>query len=894
MADRVLIIQQSSEADSLEDVLAKHFDVYTSEHSEESLTCCDEFRPDVALLDVDSSDPEMLQLCRELKQSGRDRPPQLVVVARQISADERLKIYEAGADDCLTLPLDIGELRARIEIQTRLRQALDQSLALNSRMESYASELERLVDSKAAALEATQDITVLALAKLADSRDPETGEHLERMRTYSQILARCLRYHGPYTHQIDDMFLEDLYRASPLHDIGKVGIPDSILLKPGRLTPDEFDRMKLHTVLGAETLEEAARHAGGCRFLKMAAQIARYHHERFDGSGYPSGLKGLEIPLAARIVALADVYDALTSRRVYKPAIDADSAKEHIIEQAGRHFDPAIVEVFESCYDEFLKVPMVVRGNMCSDSQVVITDDSPQQDLMIGLDEAFPAPVGGRILLAGDEEGLLETLANWLQQAGYRIERAPTGDEALRRLVSDCPQFMIAASSLPDMSGSELCRKMRSKRLPVYVYTLVLLPQSQLAELNAAAEAGADDFLFQATTESELVARLRSAERVLKLLRELSQRPRCDPLTGTPTRRLIDDQLCREWRRSTRYGIPISCAFIDIDNFSEVNEKLGAGHGDAALRFLAGMLGDNCRPTDYLFRRGPDSFCVVLTETNEHGAASCMERLRVLVAAQDYATAEAGVPITISCGVAQRKSTHDQIDHLIEAAEQAQSVARQLGGDRIMRFGSLGDTEDLQKAFHLQDGRPFHGLVARDIMSEPIVSLDQEDTVEDAASFLMRHRINSAPVVDNDGKLAGIVSEKDLMSMMVSAHAWKRPIHEVMTPNVVSYDELHSVYAIYKFLMGSPIRRVVIVKGQRPTGVVSRGTLLRSFGNWSLEHALRQARDDHPEEQPKSGSVTVEELLAREAQQLASAARNAAELETPTRQPSQPTQQHDG
>ena len=217
-------------------------------------------------------------------------------------------------------------------------------------------ELEQAIALRTHEIINVRDTAVFALAKLAESRDTETGEHLERLRTYSQILAEQLSKEGPYTHLIDDQFLEDMYRSSPLHDIGKVGIQDAILLKPGRLTPEEFEIMKTHAEIGARTLDEAITKTKGGGFLTMAAEIARYHHERFDGTGYPQGLAGLEIPLAARIVALSDVFDALSSARVYKPAFAPEEVRRTIESESGKHFDPAIVNAFRARYDDFLQV----------------------------------------------------------------------------------------------------------------------------------------------------------------------------------------------------------------------------------------------------------------------------------------------------------------------------------------------------------------------------------------------------------------------------------------------------------------------------------------------------------------------------------------------------------
>jgi len=218
------------------------------------------------------------------------------------------------------------------------------------------ADLEGRVEQRTAEIAETRDVALFALAKLAESRDPETGEHLERLRSYCLILGEQLSHQGPYQSLVRGHFLEDLYRSSPLHDIGKVGIPDMILLKPERLTTHEFEIMKQHTIIGAEALEEAAGRTRSGGFLSMAADIARYHHERFDGTGYPHGLEGEKIPLHARIVALADVYDAMTSVRVYKAAFTPDLARSMIEELAGNHLDPVIVEAFRARYEDILKV----------------------------------------------------------------------------------------------------------------------------------------------------------------------------------------------------------------------------------------------------------------------------------------------------------------------------------------------------------------------------------------------------------------------------------------------------------------------------------------------------------------------------------------------------------
>ena len=230
--------------------------------------------------------------------------------------------------------------------------------------------LDNMIQERTAQITETRDMAVFVLASLAESRDPETGEHLERIRSYCYILAEELKNNSPYSDLIDDQFVENLYRSSPLHDIGKIGIPDCILLKPGSLTDEEFDVMRQHSVIGAEAFRRTVGGAASTSFMEMAAEITRYHHERFDGTGYPDGLKGKDIPLSARILALADVYDALTSSRVYKPAFRAEVAYTMVCQERGKHFDPVIVDVFIKKFKDLLQVVQLTEAEQYAPSLV--------------------------------------------------------------------------------------------------------------------------------------------------------------------------------------------------------------------------------------------------------------------------------------------------------------------------------------------------------------------------------------------------------------------------------------------------------------------------------------------------------------------------------------------
>ncbi len=229
---------------------------------------------------------------------------------------------------------------------------------LNKTSRRTQEELEEIVESRTREIAMTRDLVFFTLARLAESRDPETGEHLDRIQAYTRILAETVANRKLQNYQLDQRTIDTIVRSSLLHDIGKVGIPDSILLKPGRLTPDEFEVMKKHAEIGAEALEDSSNKSECCEFLGTAAEIARYHHERFDGSGYPSGLAGESIPLSARLVAVADVFDALTSERVYKKAMSPQDARVLIESEAGKHFDPVIVAAFTRSWDQFLNLAM--------------------------------------------------------------------------------------------------------------------------------------------------------------------------------------------------------------------------------------------------------------------------------------------------------------------------------------------------------------------------------------------------------------------------------------------------------------------------------------------------------------------------------------------------------
>jgi response regulator RpfG family c-di-GMP phosphodiesterase len=223
-------------------------------------------------------------------------------------------------------------------------------------MAKHTNTMVDRIKDRTAELARTRDVTILSLATLAETRDNETGAHILRTQRYVRALAVQLKDHPKFKDELDEETIDLLYKSAPLHDVGKVGIPDAILLKPGKLTDDEFEIMKTHASLGADSLEVAEKELGSNSFMRLAREIAATHHEKWDGSGYPLGLKGDDIPLSGRLMAVADVYDALISKRVYKPAFSHEKAMDIIHEGRGQHFDPDVVDALDTVETEFLNI----------------------------------------------------------------------------------------------------------------------------------------------------------------------------------------------------------------------------------------------------------------------------------------------------------------------------------------------------------------------------------------------------------------------------------------------------------------------------------------------------------------------------------------------------------
>jgi putative two-component system response regulator len=297
-------------------------------------------KPDLVLLDIMMPEMDGYEVCRRLKADAATREIPVIFLTAKTQVEDESRGFEVGCVDYITKPISPPIVQARVRTHLALKAAAD---FLRDKNAYLAAEVARRTKQ----ISIVQDVTIMAMASLAETRDNETGNHIRRTQHYVRLLALELRKQPKFAAVLDDATIELLFKSAPLHDIGKVGIPDAILLKPGKLTPDEFEVMKTHTTLGRDAIVAAeALLDEPVSFLEYAREIAYSHQEKWDGTGYPEGLAGERIPLSARLMAVADVYDALISRRVYKPPFPHDKAVEIIREGRGKHFDPEIVDGF--------------------------------------------------------------------------------------------------------------------------------------------------------------------------------------------------------------------------------------------------------------------------------------------------------------------------------------------------------------------------------------------------------------------------------------------------------------------------------------------------------------------------------------------------------------------
>jgi putative two-component system response regulator len=618
--------------------------------------------------------PEMngLDLCRTIRADDFSGYIYIVMLTSREGGQQKIEGLHAGADAFLVKPLNTEEMIVSLKTAERI-------LSLE-----------------------TRDLAMFALAKLSESRDPETGAHIERVQSYARVLAQHLSRTEKHRGIIDAEFIRLIHQTSPLHDIGKVAIPDSILLKPGKLTDDEMAIMRTHVTIGAQTLDASRQRFPNVRFLQIARDITMSHHERWDGKGYPEGLKGDQIPLAARIVAVADVYDALTSRRVYRDAMTHIQAKTYILHERGLHFDSDVVEAFiqtekqfitirEQFKDEELREEQSGEGAVPGDRASTVVPAMRTRD---------------RVIIVDDDVVTREMIMDFLTAHGFEAASFDDPRKAMESIKEQRPRLIISDWEMPHMDGLEFCRQVRAMAQGGHVHFVMLTVHASKEELCKAFDAGVDDFLAKPFDEVELMARLRSGlrtaafydevlrqtqgsrqlnEQLMNLNHRLENLAITDDLTGLYNRREAMRRMEEQWSLSDRYQRPLTMVTLDIDHFKQINDQHGHSAGDMVLREVSAVLSSCVRNTDTVCRIGGEEFLIILPAQSMAEAELCAQRCRTMVAAKEFNYLGRILKTTVSAGLASRRADILCCADLLAEADKALYEAKRAGRNTVQR-----------------------------------------------------------------------------------------------------------------------------------------------------------------------------------------------------------------
>jgi two-component system cell cycle response regulator len=471
-----------------------------------------------------------------------------------------------------------------------------------------------------------------------------------------------------------------------------------------------------------------------------------------------------------------------------------------------------------------------------------------------------------RILLVDDDPAMLRLLSRWLDGHGYELRTACDGKNALEVINDWQPDILVTDLEMPRVNGIELCKRLRNRCTDGYVYTIMLTVKSGSADIVQALEAGADDFLKKPVDRDELIARLRAGLRVLELENRLNLLSRLDPLTSLASHRTLLERIQQEFARSARHYSPLTAVIVDIDDLKQVNENHGHAVGDEILRKLGRLIQRNSRANDLVARFSGKQFCVLLTETEEHDALIWAERMRQLVDSFEYQTESEVIRTTVSIGIAGRTSDTQTPDELLDLAKNALLTSKSLGRNRVVNHLSIQEDGNSSLTGEIS---AIDGLLAKDVMSHIFATLNQNDTAAAAANFFLESRCHSSPVVDDDGKLVGVLGQKDLLAITLWPNWRDTPIHKLMKKRVVTYEEDSLAIQIYDFVSRSAMRSVVIVKDGKPTGMFGRDSLLQ----WFVNHQQATLNNIQPDSGTRQRILSIASQLHAEAEKLAGALR---------------------
>ncbi|MGQ9821913.1 MAG: diguanylate cyclase [Thermogutta sp.] len=477
------------------------------------------------------------------------------------------------------------------------------------------------------------------------------------------------------------------------------------------------------------------------------------------------------------------------------------------------------------------------------------------------------API--KVLVADDDLVVRRLVCHLLRSRNYEVLEASDGAEALQAVLRERPDIVLTDWEMPHIDGPTLCGRIRSAHLPYYVHVLLLTARNTPENVVHGLQSGADDYLTKPVQRAELLARLNTARRIVAANRQTARLARTDSLTGLLTQRSFFEHLYHHFSLAKRNGRPLACAVVDLDYFKRINDVHGHLTGDLVLRTAADVLRRMSRDSDIISRHGGEEFCVLLPDTDEAGAEVWAKRLCEAVAAETIRS-ESGEQLSVTCSVGVAGLREDTLtaEQLVDQADQALLCAKRAGRNRAVRYLAYIDGGNDAEGARTQ-ADIFEGVTAADVMT-PIVSPLRADTpTRNAADFFLRSRITSAPVVDDAGKLVGVLSERDLMVAIATLDGWRRPVSQLMQRQVITYEENTPLRVIYEFLCRVSLRRIIIVRQGVPAGAISRGTLLRWF-HCRLAGLGMLPEKDATKAEPKGDDQR--ELLMRTAQRISAEA----------------------
>lgn len=722
----LVVDDQPQNIELLEAYLAPQgYEIIKAANGEEALGKLSGNQIDLILLDVMMPGMDGFEVARRVRQ---DNLLPIILVTALRETEDRIKGIEAGCDDFLSKPVDKTELLARVKSLLKVKDYNDLMSNYREELESEVTrrteELKRAFERiKAASLDA-----IYRLSMAAEYKDEDTGAHIKRMSRYSAAVARRMG--------LDESTIETILYAAPMHDLGKIGIPHHILVKPAKLDPVEWEIMKLHTVIGARILK-----GSDAEFIRLGETIAQSHHEEWDGNGYPGSLKGIEIPIASRIAAIADVFDALTSKRPYKEAFTVEKSLAIIREGRGSHFDPDVVDAFFAIQDEII----TINKQYADDNQQAF--DIPElkalQHNFQGLHSEIEQKKSGDLINASElryrklfetaeRDSAIAIIASKLfssvsiEDISHLIlenaERFTLSTYGFVGYIDLELGFMISPAMVQGVWDSSQSKDETSIfKKPGELWGWVLNNRQSLLTNAAAGDpkfaalvnTSVHNFLaLPALIGTELVGQviltnsnrdynrqdLEFVERLAALYAVAIQHQRTedkirkmayhDPLTGLPNRALFNDRFTVVLAGAKRYHKKIVLMVLDIDNFKNINDTLGHSAGDEVLKDFSRRLLSILRKTDTVMRPGGDEFVIMVTDMVELEYIDTVAQKILETIRKPFMFHGREVRITASIGISSYPKYGEDIEMLLKCADIAMYHIKETGCDNYARYVS--------------------------------------------------------------------------------------------------------------------------------------------------------------------------------------------------------------